>query len=226
MRRLRFISTVIMLVMFVSCCREITEERMKKEIKAWWGMGGIDDVIIEDYLEQDTLLMVLSRLVVAGDTIVRMSYEFKKCKFGWGVSKGPVDNSVKELCIQDMLGSPIQMARASVIKANMRSLHSVLQIIYVETITFPTYLINEDSEMNERVSQFLRGGMKNPYSPHEQPFIGALGDTSEWFPDYIGKVIYFPWIQKDGTTSGYVIRGSTGIGFIDLVFVVGVGYGW
>ncbi len=63
----------------------------------------------------------------------------------------------------------------------------------------------------------LNSNVKNPYLPEQLAFIDAIGDTSEWFPEYIGKVVYFPWVNKDGTASKYIIRGSKSTGFTDLI---------
>ena len=217
MKWLRFLSMILLFGAIFSCgTDEITEELMQKKITAWWGAKEISDVIIEDYLEEDTLLTVLSRLVVSGDTIVGMSYNFKRFKKSWRISKGPVDDRIKKFCIQEMSESPFKNARKAVLKANMRSLQSVLEIFYAESGRYPSSIAEDDSIMNGDILQYFQG-IKNPYFSNDPPFIDALGDTGEWFPEYIGKVIYFPWIEEDETVSHYLLRSSTAMGFVDLV---------
>jgi hypothetical protein len=208
----------LLILLTVSCARkDSTEEQLRREIHAWWGMGEIDEVVIEDYLLEDTVMIVLSRLVVSGDTTVRMEYEFKKQKREWKVSRGPVDERAKRFCIEELTKSPVHDARLSVLKANMQNLRVSLEMFGAESGWYPPFIVASDSSISESILLFLGSGMKNPYLQGEPPFIDALGDTSEWFPEYIGKVIYFPWVQGDGTASGFLLKGSSGLGFIDLV---------
>jgi hypothetical protein len=209
----------LLILLSVSCTRkDSTEEQLKREIHAWWGMAEIDEVVIEDYLSEDTVMIVLSRLVVFGDTTVRMEYEFKKQKREWRVSKGPVDERAKRFCIEELTKSPVHDARLSVLKANMQNLRVSLEMFGAESGWYPPYIVASDSSISESILLFLGSGMKNPYLQGEPPFIDALGDTSEWFPEYIGKVVYFPWVEGDGTASGFLLKGSSGLGFIDMVF--------
>lgn len=203
----------------MSCGNEdVVEEQLKKKVHAWWDAKEIDDVLIEDYLEEDTLMTVLARLVVFGDTTVRMTYEFKKEKRRWTVSKGPVDKGVRKFCIEDLTKSPIQNARLSVLKTNMQNLRVSLEMIAAESGWYPPFIVASDSSIGESILLFLGSGMKNPYLDNEPPFIDALGDTTEWYSEYIGKVVYFPWVEGDGTASGFVLKGSSALGFIELVF--------
>jgi hypothetical protein len=219
----KFLIFAVLTGILVGCGEEFGEEMMKKKIRNWWDTRLIDDVIIVDYLKEDTAITVLSKLVVGSDTTVRTEYKFKQAGRGWKIDRGPVDEKIKDLCIQSLRNTPIEMSRRTVLKTNMRNLQSVLEIYGVSEGmgTYPTYLINENSEVAKFISSYLGGEMKNPYLPDELPVIDAVGDTSDWFCDYIGKIVYFPWVEDDSTASGYVIRGSTGIGFINMVLVGG-----
>jgi len=212
-----FLLLLCLSICLVSCGHEFTEQTMKKDIKDWWGTEIIDDVIIDDYLQEDTVFTVLSKLVVAGDTTARMSFEFKKFKRDWRITKGPVTEDVRELCIQEFVKSPMTLARETVLKVNMRNLQSVVEMYAAEKGNFPAYIVSEDSELVKGIVERLSPNVKNPYLPEQLAFIDALGDTSEWFPEYIGKVIYFPWVNEDGTASKYIIRGSKSTGFIELI---------
>ncbi|TES90348.1 MAG: hypothetical protein E3J87_10130 [Candidatus Cloacimonadota bacterium] len=214
-----FFVCALLFLFFASCAEELTEQKMKRDIQTWWGAKEISDVIIEDYLEEDTLLTVLSRLVVAGNTTVRMSYEFRKHKKGWKLAKGPVDERTKQFCIQEMSESPFKKAREAVLKANMRNLQSVLEIIYVERGSYPSSIVTGDSIMNENILHYFQR-IKNPYFSDKSPFIDALGDTGEWFPEYTGKVIYYAWVEEDEIVSHYLLRAANAMGFIDLLMGV------
>ncbi len=216
MRSKTFFMCAFLFLFFATCAKEFTEDTMKSDIKAWWGAKQISDILIDDYLEEDTLVTVLSRLVVAGDTTVRMSYEYKKFKKGWKLTKGPFDERTKEFCIQEMSESLFKNAREAVIKASMRNVQSVLEIIYVEKGGYPSSIVTGDSIMGEDILRYFQRA-KNPYFSDEPAFIDALGDTGEWFPEYIGKVIYFAWVEEDETVSHFLVRGSTSMEFIDLV---------
>lgn len=215
--------TVMLIVLSFGCGKQFGEEMMKSKIKDWWETDIIEDVIIVDFLKEDTLVTVLSRFVVGSDTTVPMEYKLKKAGREWKIDKGPVDEKIKHLCIRSLEKTPIEVAKKVALKANMRNLQSTLEMYCVSEGmgTYPPYLVNENSEIEESIRSYFGRGMKNPYLPDELPIIDAMGDTSEWFCDYVGKIVYFPWVEDDGTASGYMIRGSTGMGFIDMVLVGG-----
>jgi hypothetical protein len=207
--------TIVCCALLFSCRQQgLTEAWMQKEIFAWWGTEEIDGVFIEDYLEEDSVLTVLARLVVGSDTTVRMSYEFRRFRNAWRMFKGPVDDEVKEYCIQELARSPMQQAREAALKANGANLRSVLEIYYVSTGSYPSHITEGDSALGEELRGYFPSGMKNPYTLDALPFIDALGDTGEWFGDYTGKVVYFPLVEEDGSVSYYLLRLSTAMGFI------------
>jgi hypothetical protein len=205
-------------LLFTGCGEgELTEAWMQKEIMTWWGAKEIDAVFIEDYLEEDSVLTVLARLVVDDDTTVRMSYEFRRFKKAWRMFKGPVDDKVRELCIQELAKTPMQQAREAVLKANAANLRSVLEMYYATLGSYPSHIAEGDSLLSDELRGYFMPGVKNPYVPGQLPYIDARGDTSEWFGDYVGKVVYFPWVETDGSVSYYLLRLSTGMGFMPLV---------
>ncbi len=205
-------------IVLASCGQhELTEALMEKEIMVWWGTKEIDAVYVEDYLDEDSVATVLARLIVNSDTTVRMSYEFREFKSSWRVFKGPVDEEIKEYCIQELARTPMQKAREAALKANAASLRSVLEIFFVSTGSFPARIAQGEKAMSEELTHYFPGGMRNPYVPDALPFIDALGDTGEWFEDYVGKVVYFPWVEGDGSVSHYVLRLSTTMGFLPMI---------
>lgn len=209
---------ILLFSFFLSCGKvEISEEWMQKEIKSWWGAKEIDGVFIEDYLEEDSVLTVLARLVVESDTTVRMSYEFRRFKRAWRMFKGPVDDKIKVYCIQQLAKSPMQHAREAVLKANAANLRTVLEMYYASTGSYPTHIAEGDSALSGELRDHFVPGIKNPYLLGALPFIDAMGDTSEWFEEYVGKVVYFPWVETDGEVHYYLLRPSTAMGFTRLI---------
>jgi hypothetical protein len=199
---------------FIGCGQqELTEAWMQQEILAWWGAKEIDAVFIEDYLQEDTVVTVLARLVVDTDTTVRMSYEFKQFRKAWRMFKGPVDDEIKEYCIQELAKSPMQQAREVALKMNAANLRTVLEMYYASTGSYPSHIIEGDGVLSAELRDHFVPGIKNPYTHAALPFIDALGDTAEWFTDYVGKVVYFPWVEVDGTVNYYLLRPSTAMGF-------------
>lgn len=218
---MKCIILLVLVLSFVLICscgqKELTEEWMQKEIMTWWGAKEIDDVFIEDYLEGDSVLTVLARLVVGSDTTVRMSYEFKRFKRAWRMFKGPVDDKIKEYCIQELAKSPMQHAREAVLKANAANLRTVLEMYYAMIGSYPTHIAEGDSALSEELRDHFVPGIRNPYLLAALPFIDAMGDTSEWFEAYVGKVVYFPWVETDGGVHYYLLRPSTAMGFTRLI---------
>jgi|GEM_PF-5936571 len=220
MRLLKILFLYFLLGLFVTCRNAptlLTTEDVKKEIREWWGAKIFEGVVIEDTIRAGKRYEVYARMVVCFDTLQRMKYEFKKFKRGWKITKGPVTEDVRKLCIQEFVKSRMTLARETVLKVNMRNLQSGLEIYAAESGSYPAYIVTEDLGIKKGMRERLGCNGKNPYLPEELAYIDARSDTSEWFLEYIGKVVYFPWVNEDGTASKYIIRGSKSTGFIELI---------
>jgi hypothetical protein len=200
--------------LFVSCGQqELTEAFMRKEILRWWGAKEIDAVCVEDYLQEDSVVTVLARLVVGSDTTVRMSYQFKHSRDTWELDEGPVSEELKPFCVDELSRSPMRQAREAALKTNTANLRTVLEMHCAATGNYPAHITEGDTALSPELRDYFLPGIKNPYIPEALPFIDALGDTSEWFEGYAGKVVYFPWVEVDGRVEYYLLRPSTPLGF-------------
>ncbi|TES90349.1 MAG: hypothetical protein E3J87_10135 [Candidatus Cloacimonadota bacterium] len=212
---------VMIIAVTLSSCRDKqispTEEVMKSEILAWWGARIFEDVVIEDTVRVKKTYEVYARMVVCFDTLEQMKYAFKKYRRGWRVWNGPVDEKTKSKMIQEMLEIPLNTAKNNIIMANMRELQRALMQFVIENDgRFPANFDVKQYPMSLSVRELLGEHMKNPYIPGAPAVTMALGDTSEWFPEYEGKVIYFPLDVdfEEVFASGFIVKGSSNTRFL------------
>ncbi len=193
---------------------------MKKEIRQWWTAKIFEGVLIEDTVKVGKKYVVNARMVVCYDTLERMAYEFKEFRKGWRVSEGPVDEKTKKEMIRKMLKIPLNTAKNNIIMSNMRDLQrALMQYASENDGRFPADFGAKRYEMSYNLKGFLGPYMKNPYIAGTPAVMMANGDTSEWLPEYEGKVIYFPvGVDFDGlSVSGFIIKGSSDRGFLKCV---------
>lgn len=213
-----------LMVSLISCKRvpeKLTEQDMKKEIRQWWTAKIFQGVIIEDTVNVWKKYVVNARMVVCYDTLEWLAYEFKEFRKGWRVSKGPVDEKTKKEMIRKMLKIPLNRAKNNIIMSNMRDLQrALMQYANENDGRFPADLNVKRYRISYNLKELLGHYMKNPYIPGTQAVMMANGDTSEWLPEYEGKVIYFPvGVDFDGlSASGFIIKGSSDRGFLKCVF--------
>ena len=107
----------------------------------------------------------------------------------------------------------MRQAREAALKMNGANLRTVLEMYYASTGSYPTHITEGGSSLSAELRDYFVPGIKNPYIHSEIPFVDALGDTAEWFTEYVGKVVYFPWVEGDGMVRYYLLRPSTALGF-------------
>lgn len=221
-----FVSVII--VLFFSCGKEVNQAQLVSEIRTWWGAGvDIEDVVVDDYSIDGKTMTVLARLIVYGDTTDRMTYKFESFEQGWRISEGPVDPLTKAAIIERM-----GKAKVARLKNNMHTLQLAIEdFATMSEGYYPPDLVTAVIELNNKaqgeylqktVIAVLPTVMRNPFVESEPPVCGARGDPHEWLPEYRGKAIYFPIdADSDGDVEGYVIKGSTNTGFIDITLTSG-----
>lgn len=213
-----FISFILLSVL-ISCDQKPNEIELKNEIKTWWKAEEINEVIINDIAKEKNSLTVLAQIVVIQDTLDRMTYEFEKFSKGWRITKGPVDELTKVLFIETFW-----KAKIGRLKLNMHTLQ--LSLENFSTMAEGFYPADFTVKIKDIIAQLYKdieyysGGdetilnlLPENYTPEP---IKALGDTSQWFPEYKGKVIYFPMGIKGKGANSYIIKGSTDKAFIDF----------
>jgi hypothetical protein len=199
-------------------------------VKEWWGEGVVDDALIEYRFPEDGKLRVTAQVVARGDTSEIMSYEFKKVwrKLGreWTISKGPCNENTKEYIIEAMNCPSLEVL---VISAKNMDIMNGQLISCFEDGRYPANLMDvrkqigkeKDRVKQERLLSFennISCLVENTY--HNKRYYGygwadAIGDTTEWFPEYRGRIVYFP-IEKHGKYArGYKLKASTSKGFLD-----------
>lgn len=212
---------VMIIAVTLSSCRDkqlsLTEEVMKSEILSWWGARIFEDVVIEDTVHVKKTYEVYARMVVCFDTLEQMKYVFRKYRRGWRVWNGPVDKRTKREMIQEMLKIPLNTAKNNIIMANMRELQrALMQFASEKDGRFPANFDVKPYPMSLSIRELLGKHMKNPYILGAPAVTIALGDTSEWFPEYEGKAIYFPLDVdfEEVFASGFIVKGSSNKRFL------------
>lgn len=212
---------VMIIAVTLSSCRDkqlsLTEEVMKSEILSWWGARIFEDVVIEDTVHVKKTYEVYARMVVCFDTLEQMKYVFRKYRRGWRVWNGPIDERTKREMIQEMLKIPLNTVKNNIIMANMRELQrALMQFASENDGRFPANFDVKSYPMSLSVRELLGGHMRNPYISGAPALTIALGDTSEWFPEYEGKVIYFPFEVdfEEVFASGFIVKGSSNKRFL------------
>ena len=220
MKRCWMLVVMIIAVTLLSCRdKQIspTEEVMKSEILAWWGARIFEDVVIEDTVHVKKTYEVYARMVVCFDTLEQMKYVFRGYRRGWRVLNGPIDERTKREMIQEMLKIPLNTAKNNIIMANMRELQRALMQFAIENDgRFPANFDVKPYPTSLSVRTLLGEHMKNPYISGAPAVTIALGDTSEWLPEYEGKAIYFPFEVdfEEVFASGFIVKGSSNKRFL------------
>ncbi len=216
----------LLLGLWSFCGTKIDEDELKNEITDWWGIEEIREVIIDDVASEKNITKILARIVILEDTTERMVYKFEKFVKGWRITEGPVDLLTKTLFIEQ-----IPQQKLNILKNNMHTLQLAIEDfstmihsasndwIYPLNFTTKVKEIAKESQKiwnDSTVLNLLPSTMINPYFPDESPVIVALGAPSQWFLEYMGKVIYFPVKITVNYAQDYIIKGSTDMGFIEL----------
>lgn len=223
MKSVRMCEILLFCAILISCSSEeipITENVMKTEIRAWWGAKIFEGVVIDDTSRIGKTYEVDARMVVCFDTLEQMTYIFKRYRKGWRVWKGPVDQKTKGEMLKEMLNIPLNTAKNNIVMGNMRELErAVMQFAATSDGRYPANFTVKSFEMSYSVREILGPYLKNPYIPGAPAIILARGDTTEWFSEYEGKVIYFPLdVDFDELfASGFVIKGSSETKFLKHV---------
>jgi hypothetical protein len=213
----------LFLVVLFSCSSEeapLTETVIKSEILEWWGAKIFEGVVIDDTVRVGKTYEVAARMVVCFDTLEQMTYVFKRYRRGWRVWRGPVDQATKVAMIKEMLTIPLNTAKNNIVMGNMRELErAVMQFAVESDGRYPANFTVKAYEMSYNIRELLGPYLKNPYIPRAPAVIMARGDTSEWFAEYEGKVVYFPLnVDFDGIyASGFIIKGSSDRRFLKHV---------
>lgn len=199
--------------MIVSCRPGLNKEEAKTEIKAWWGVKEIDDVIIDRCTQVSLMYSVTARLVISNDTTEQMMFTFN----GGKISNGPYDEETKKFVIEEI--GLVKLRAFKELRRNLETLQRLFEQYAVFTKgKYPAHLgvkIKEvadfEGKHKEHTVLDLFPGLilKNPYFPGKSAIIDAIGDTSEWFPEYRGKVVYFPLNKKGKAALDFVLKGYT-----------------
>jgi hypothetical protein len=223
---MRFFKPLILLfilLLLFQCGREevkLTQEQIKDEIKAWWGAKIFEGIVIEDTIKKKDTYTVNARMVVASDTLESMKYVLKRYWKGYRIWKGPLNEKEKRKMIEEMLQIPLNMAKNNVIKSNMRDVHrALMQYASGNEGRFPANMDVKETAMSYSLRDLLGPYMKNPYVPGAPAVMVSHEDTSQWLPEYKGKVIYFPLdVDFDEVSAElYVVKGSTNRRFLRFV---------
>jgi hypothetical protein len=218
----RVIIFVVSLFVLVSCSRSIDEELVKGTIKAWWGTEEVDDVIVESFTKLGRSVVFDARLIASGDTLERMTYEFKKGVRGWEITRGPFDDKQKRFLLEYVGFGHIgfferQREIVEVFKGVMDMFGSYAGGRYPLTLRTAIGDISdyEGEKREETVFDMIR-----PFLEGELPFVDAKGDTNEWFAEYRRKVVYFPLQKENGYALQYIVKAGMDTCFVDDIMKI------
>ena len=210
---------VVAAFMLVSCSTRIDEELVKEKIKVWWEAEGIEDVVVESFTKSQKTIIFNARLVVSGDTLERMTYEFRKGMKGWELGRGPFAEKQKHFLLENVGLVNIdffqrQRELVEMFKGVMDMYGSYTggrypPLLNTKINAIPEYQGDKGEEtVLDMIRTFLEG---------ELPFVDARGDTNEWLSEYRGKVVYFPLQKEDSYALQYVVKAGLDTCFVDDV---------
>jgi hypothetical protein len=211
------ISSLAVICLF-SCGRQITEEEVQTGIREWWGSDEIDDVlVVAIYHKERNSVSFDARLVVSGDTLEGLSYGFRRTFEGWKVEKGPYNREVITEILKKIEIREIELLKKlkqyeEMLKGGMDKYASFTQGRYPARLDVR---IGEISDYKGKESEYTIQDILKPFFDDEWIFIDGLGDTTEWFDEYSGKVIYFPLEIKGKTALEYTVKSALRDCFID-----------
>jgi hypothetical protein len=211
------LALVVALFFLVSCSRRIDEEMVIKAISAWWGVDGVDGVVVESFTRSPESMVFSARLVVSGDTLERMTYDFYRGIKGWELRRGPFTERQKQFLLEEVglvnIGSfQSQRELAEVFKGVMDVYGSHTGGRY--PLLLSTKLEDIPEYHGEKGEETILS-MIRPFLEGELPFVDARGDTGEWFSEYRGKVVYFPLQEEEGYALQYAVKPGMDTCFVD-----------
>ncbi len=215
MKRLLFVS-IIAVAILVSCSSGVGEDVAKQQIREWWQTESIQEVLIASCKGSRRTMMCSARLVVSGDTLGSMDYEFQRGMGGWKLVRGPFHDKQKEFMLEAVGLLNIDFYRSQL--ELMEMFAGVLDIYGSYTkgkypLTLNTKLRDIPGYDGEKGGESVLS-MMSPLLEGELPFIEGMGDTNEWFDEYRGRVIYYPLQKEDGYALQFAIRAAMDTCFV------------
>ena len=208
---------VVILWVLFACTPQPNKQMIEDEIKEWWRIEEIEDVVIEDVAKQKNSMKVLARLVILTDTLERITYEFEKFEKGWKLTKEPVDRFTKALFVDgiDDLKRSKLLNNMHILQLAVEDWCTLSDGLYPSSLTAKISDVVPNSNDSSTVLSLLSTfRLINPYLRNNPPVSDALGPPSELSSDYLGKAVYFPKKSKEGRIMGYLIKGSNWDGFV------------
>lgn len=206
---------------------------LERQILDFWGTKEVIDIMLGEVDVKEGRIKVYARTVtIYGDTLYRLLYRFdryrsgfrlsKKLKFEkaykWKLKEEPYTTGTKDHFIR-----VIGLKNVKYLRTIVNDIHSVVGLLEI----FAAYTKGKyPAHLNVKVRE-IPGYCKGvPYEYtvleiaetgfHEEIFLGeAIGDTWEWFPEYKGKIVYFPLDIRGKAAMRFIVKGSTDTGFID-----------
>ena len=203
---------ILFLIISNSCTQKYNEDELKIEIKEWWESDEISEVVIDDIAAKRNKVKVLARVIIWDDTTNRLTYGFEKFEKGWRITKGPLDEIDKSKFISKIMKPKIRdlTSKMYTLQLCLEDYSTMANVKYPLDFSVRIKDLISHSANNQTVLDLL------PTNYEPKPIM-AIGDTSQWYPEYKEKVIYFPRVIEGKTAYSYIIRGSTAEGFIELV---------
>jgi hypothetical protein len=201
----------VLVISILSCGKQITEGEVQRRIVEWWGSDAIDDVLVESiYNKEKNSIYFDARLVISGDTLERLSYVFVRSIEGWKIERGPYDRKkihelLSKISIKEIGLLKKQKQYEEMLKGGMDKFASFTGGEYPAQLSVK---INEISDYKGKESEYTIEDILKPFFDDEWIFIDALGDTSEWFDEYGGKIVYFPLGVRGKTAREYIVKSA------------------
>lgn len=215
---MRLMAVLVASVMvLISCGKTIDEEMVKEGIRAWWDAEGIEDVLVQSFSKSGNSMVFNACLVVSGDTLERMNYEFQKGMTGWALKRGPFEEEQRRFLLAEVGLAHIdffqkQRELVEMFKGVMDMYGSYTGgkfplLLETQLDAIPGY---KGDKGEETVLSMIR-----PFLEGELPFVDALGDTSSWYGEYGAKIVYFPLQREQGFALQYAVRAGMDTCFVD-----------
>jgi hypothetical protein len=200
----------IAVISFASCSRGIDEGTAKQQIREWWQVDGIEEVVVESFRKTGKTSICNARLVVSNDTLGRMTYEFHRGVGGWELTRGPFDDRRRQFLL-DMVG----LVNIDFFQSQLELLEMFAGVMDVYgsygggryPLTLSTKLEAIPGYHGDKGEESVLS-MMQPFLEGALPFIEAMGDTNEWFDEYRGKIVYFPLQKEDGYALQFTVRAA------------------
>jgi len=205
---------------------------LERQIFDFWGTEEVIDVMLGEVDVKDGRIKVYARTVtIYGDTLYRLLYRFDRYRSGFRLSKKlKFEHAYKWKLkvglytkgLRDHFMNDIGLKNVKYVMTLVQDIQYVAGFFEVfATYTkgkYPAHLNMKIKELSGYKWAPLESNVLDLAKKHyhkDVHIVEAIGDTWEWFPEYKGKIVYFPLDIEGKAAMKFIVKGSTDTGFID-----------